>query len=55
MWNEEELPIDDKIQPIETFVEAESATDFEGFEALHNIVINIVDQLLCSNVQTEVG
>jgi hypothetical protein len=31
---EEEPPIDDKIQPIETFVECESDTDFKGFEAL---------------------
>ena len=30
----EEPLIDDKIQPIETFVEYESATDFKGFEAL---------------------
>ncbi len=52
---EEEPPIDDKIQPIETFVESESATDFKGFEALHNIVLDIDDQLRCSDVQTEVG
>ena len=44
-----------EIQPIETFVEFESATDFKGFEALHNIVLDIDDQLLCSNVQTEAG
>ena len=31
---EEEPPIDDEIQPIETFVESESATDFKGFEAI---------------------
>ena len=31
---EEEPPIDDEIQPIETFVEYESATGFKGFEAL---------------------
>ena len=31
---EEEPPIDEEIQPIETFVEYESATDFKGFEAL---------------------
>ena len=43
------------IQPIETFVESKNATDFKGFEALHNIVLNIDDQLLCSDVQTEVG
>ena len=56
MWNEEEPPMDNKIQPIETFVEFESATDFKGFEALHNIVLDVVnDQLLCSDVQMEVG
>ena len=36
-------PMDDEIQPIETFVESESATDFKGFEALHNIVLDIDD------------
>ncbi len=55
MQIEEESPIDDEIQPIETFVESESATDFKGFEALHNIVLDIDDQLLCSDVQMEVG
>ena len=43
------------IQPIETFVESKNATDFKGFEALHNIVLNIDDRLLCSGVQTEGG
>ena len=52
---EEEPPIDDEIQPIETFVEYESATDFKGFEALHNSVLGIDDQLLCFDVQTEAG
>ena len=33
---------------VDTFIEFESATDFEGFEALHSIVLNIDDQLLCS-------
>ena len=42
-----------KIQLIETFDEFESATDFEGFEALHNIVLDIDNKLLCSGVQTE--
>ena len=55
MWIEEEPPIDDKIQPIETFVEFESATDFKGFEVLHNTVLDIDNQLVCSDVQTEVG
>ena len=45
----------DKIYPIETLVEYGSATNFKGFEALHNIVFNIDDQVLCSDVQTEVG
>ena len=36
-----------------TFVEFDSDTGFKGFEALHNIVLDIDDQLICSNVQTE--
>ena len=52
---EEEPPIDDKIQPIKTFAEPESVTDFKGFEALHNTVLDIDNQSLCSNVQTEVN
>ena len=55
MWFEEESPIDDEIQPIETFYESKSATDFKGFKALHNIVLDINDQLLCSNIQIEAG
>ena len=43
-----------KIHLIGTFVESDSATDFKGFEALHNNVLDIDDQLLCPNVQTEV-
>ena len=54
MWIEEEPPIDDEIHPIETFVESKSAIDLKGFEALHNTVLDIDDQLLCSDVQTEV-
>ena len=38
---EEEPPIDNAIQRIETFVECESATDFKDFEPLHNTVLNI--------------
>ena len=44
----------EKFGTIGTFVESNSATDFIGFEALHNNVLDIDDQLLCSNVQTEV-
>jgi hypothetical protein len=44
-----------QIQPIKTLAEFESATDFKGFEALHNTVLDIDDQLLCSDVQMEVG
>ena len=48
---EEGPPIDDEIQLTETFTESESVTDFKGFEALHNTVYNIDNQLLCSDVQ----
>ena len=44
----EEPLVDDKIHTIETFVEFESGADFKG-----SIVLDIDDQLLCSNVQTE--
>ena len=49
---EEELPIDDKIQLVETFDEFKSATGFTCFEALQSIVLN---QLLCYGVQTKAG
>ena len=55
IWIGEKSPTDDEIQPIETFVEFESATDFKGFEALHNTILDIDDHLLCSDVQTERG
>ena len=42
-------------RPIETFVEYENAIGFKGFEALHNIVLDVDDQLLHSGVQTEAG
>ena len=51
---EEEPPIDDRMQPIETFVEFESAPDFKGFEALRNTILDIDNQLLHSDIQTEV-
>jgi hypothetical protein len=41
-------------EPIETFVESENANDFKGFEALYNIVLDIDNQLLYSDVQMEV-
>ena len=44
-----------EIQPTETFARSESATGFKGFGALHIIVLNIDDQLLCADVQTELG
>ena len=50
---EGEPPIDNKIQPIKTFTQSESATNFKGFEALHGTVLDIDDQLLCFDVQTE--
>ena len=42
-----------EIHLIKTFAEYESATDFKGFEALHNIILDIDDQLLCSDIQME--
>ena len=42
-------------QPIVTIVDFESTTDFKDFEALHSIVLDIDNQLLCSDVQTEAG
>ena len=50
MWVEEIPPIDDVIRLIETFVEYESATNFKSFEALHNIALNINNQLLWFDV-----
>ena len=41
MMRIEEPPIDDEIQPIETFVESESATDFKGFEVLRSLTSTI--------------
>ena len=41
-------------EPIQTFASSESATNFKGFETLHNIVLDIDDQVLCSDVQTEI-
>ena len=40
-------------QRCEIIVEYESATDFKGIEALPKTVLDIDDQLLCSDVQTE--
>ena len=51
----EEPSINDEIQPIETFVEFEIVVDFKDFEALHITVLDIDNQLLCSDVQTKVG
>jgi hypothetical protein len=50
--SEEELPIDDEIQLIESFVEYPSDADFKGFEDVHNTILDIENQLLCSDVQT---
>ena len=52
---EEEPPIDDELEAIETVVASDSATDFKGLGALHNIVLDINDWLLCSDVQMGVG
>ena len=36
-------------------IDFESATDFTCFESLHNIVLDIDDQLLCVDVQMAAG
>ena len=41
---EEEEPIGEETQPIKTFVEYESATDFKGFDTLHNIILHVDNQ-----------
>ena len=50
----EEPPIDVEIQHIEIFFEFGSATDSKDFEALHNTVLGVDDQSLCSDVRTEI-
>ena len=52
---EEEPPMNDEIQPSETFLNLKVLPTSKAFEALYSIVINIDDQLLCSDVQTEAG
>ena len=44
-----------RIQPIETFVEFENATNFKCFESQHNTVLDMDNLLLSSDVQMEVG
>ena len=56
MQIEQEPPIDDEIQLSRHLMNSsENATKFKRFEALYNTALNINDQLLCSNVQTEAG
>ena len=50
---ENHMHVDDEIQFTKEFVESKSITNFKGFEALHNIVLDIYDQWLRSDVQTE--
>ena len=35
--------------------ESKSATNFKGFGALHNTILDMDNQLLCADVQAEVG
>ena len=44
-----------EIKHVETFVKSKSVTNFKGFEALHNIVLDNDNQLLCFDVQMEAG
>ena len=54
-WWSSENDVNDEIELPEKFVESKSVTNFKDFEALHIIVLDMDDQLLCSDVQMEVG
>jgi len=52
--NETWLDEDSDVNQLEQIVESQDRVEFHGFESLYKQILNIEDQLLCSNVQTEV-
>jgi len=52
--NEAGLDEDSDVNKPEQIVESQDRVEFYGFESLYKQIFNIEDQLLCSNVQTEV-
>jgi hypothetical protein len=51
--NEARLDEDSDVNQLEQIVESQDRVEFHGFEYLYKQIIDIEDQLLCSNVQTE--
>jgi len=52
--NETWLDEDSDVNQLEQIVESQDRVEFHGFESLYKQILDIEDQLLCSNVQTEV-
>ncbi len=51
--NETGLDEDIDVNQLEHIVESQDKVEFHGFESLYKQILDIEDQLLCSNVQTE--
>jgi division protein CdvB (Snf7/Vps24/ESCRT-III family) len=51
--NEAGLDEDSDINQLEQIVKSQDRVEFHGFESLYKQILDIKDQLLCSNVQTE--
>ncbi len=51
--NEAGLDEDSDVNQPEQIVESQDRVEFHGFESLYKQILDIEDQLLCSNVQTE--
>ncbi len=51
--NEARLDEDSDVNQLEQIVESHDRVEFHGFESLYKQILDIEDQLLCSNVQTE--
>jgi division protein CdvB (Snf7/Vps24/ESCRT-III family) len=51
--NEAGLDEDSDVNQLEQIVESHDRVEFHGFESLYKQILDIEDQLLCSNVQTE--
>ncbi len=52
--NEVGLDEDSDVNQLEQIVESQDRVEFHGFESLYKQILDIEDQLLCSNVQTKV-
>jgi hypothetical protein len=51
--NETGLDEDNDVNQPKQIVESQDRVEFHGFESLYKQILDIEDQLLCSNVQTE--